>query len=177
MSANVVVPLRIISASASREPQRTNSSFTFLASAGKMYLRNQSSSVTSSTNPRSSTIGICVCALISPGMISLLFASMVCLAMIPCGAKLLTSGPTAMIVSPRTAITPFSITCRCGSMVTIVAPVTSRSTETACLVSACANSAPGVQKTDNVTNKLGIKKYLCLKRQLLITVFPDKTFL
>ena len=37
-SAKVVTPARICSAAASRVPQRTNSSFTFFASAGKMYL-------------------------------------------------------------------------------------------------------------------------------------------
>jgi hypothetical protein len=36
MSANVVVPLRIISAAASRVPHFTNSRSTFFASAGKM---------------------------------------------------------------------------------------------------------------------------------------------
>src|SRR5437773_2136784 len=53
MSAKVVTPPRINSAAASRVPQRTNSSFTFFASAGKIDFVSHSSRVTSSFRPRS----------------------------------------------------------------------------------------------------------------------------
>src|SRR6266849_3473613 len=48
MSAKVVTPPRICSAAASRVPQRTKSSVTFFASAGKIYFFSHTSSVTSS---------------------------------------------------------------------------------------------------------------------------------
>src|SRR6516165_3438192 len=129
MSAKVVVPLRIISANARREPQRTKSSVTFFASAGKMYLRSQSSRVTSSIRPRINTIGMWVCPLIRPGMMSFPLASMLRLARISFPATLWESGALLMneMLSPFTPITPFSMTCLSGSMVTIVAFVTTRS--------------------------------------------------
>ena len=60
MSQYVVVPPRIISASPSRAPTRTNSSVTFFASAGKMYFVSHSCKSRSSASPRNSTIGMCV---------------------------------------------------------------------------------------------------------------------
>src|SRR6266581_105979 len=143
MSAKVVTPPRICSAAASRAPQRTNSSVTFFASAGKMYLRSHSSSVTSSRRPRSSVIGTCVWPLMNPGRISLPRASIFCLTTIPFGAKwraALGPDPMATISSPRTARKPSSRMRRLLSIVTIVPPVISRSTDTASLDGICARA-------------------------------------
>src|SRR5882724_11342455 len=126
MSAKVVTPARICSAAASRVPQRTNSSVTFFASAGKMYFRNHSSSVTSSCSPRKRVIGTCVCPLMNPGSTNFPLALMVC------GAAYLLSisarGPSARIASPFTTTAPSSRMRRCPSIVTMVPPLTSRST-------------------------------------------------
>src|SRR6266849_5067208 len=126
MSAKVVTPPRIISATPSRVPERTKSSVTFFASAGKIYLRSQSSSVTSSRSPRRSVIAACVCPLMNPGSTSLPFALMLCAP--EYFDSMATRGPTATIASPCTAIAPSSMTRRSESIVTIVPPVTSRST-------------------------------------------------
>src|SRR5262245_27938205 len=67
MSTNVVVPARIISRHARRVPQRTNSSVTFFASAGKIAFWSQSWSGRSSARPRNKTIAAWVCVLVSPG--------------------------------------------------------------------------------------------------------------
>src|SRR6266403_506743 len=126
MSAKVVTPPRICSAAASRVPQRTNSSVTFFASAGKTYFRNHSSSVTSSRSPRKSVIGTCVCPLMNPGSTNFPLALMVC------GAAYLLSisarGPKATMASPFTAMAPSSRMRRPPSIVTMVPPLTSRST-------------------------------------------------
>src|SRR5712692_8450356 len=126
MSAKVVTPPRIISATPSRVPERTKSSVTFFASAGKIYLRSQSSSVTSSRSPRRSVIAACVCPLMNPGSTSLPFALMLCAP--EYFDSMATREPTATIASPCTAIAPSSMTRRSESIVTIVPPVTSRST-------------------------------------------------
>src|SRR5579885_3648119 len=129
MSAKVVTPKRICSAAARRVPQRTKSSFTFLASAGKMYLRSQSSSVTSSCRPRKSVIAACVWPLMKPGSTSVPAASIVCFACTPLAKRCPKScaEPTKTIESPFTATTPSSMMRRLASMVTTVPPLTTRS--------------------------------------------------
>ena len=66
ISANVVRAPRICSAAASRVPQRTKSSVTFFASAGKMYFCSHSSRGTSSRIPRSKVTGTCVWPFTTP---------------------------------------------------------------------------------------------------------------
>src|ERR1017187_9364268 len=135
MSANVVTPARICSAAASRVPQRTNSSFTFFASAGKMYLYSQSFSVTSSCSPRNKVIGTCVCPLMNPGSTSRPRASMVCAPLYRPSTS--ARGPTATIASPFTATLPSRRIFRAPSIVTTIPPLTMRSTS--CFV--CPNIA------------------------------------
>src|ERR1700730_2177919 len=126
MSAKVVMPPRISSAAARRVPQRTKSSVTFLASAGKMYLRSQSSRTTSSFRPRNSVIGTWVWPLMKPGRTNLPGASSCLSAMYL--ASISMRGPTAAMMSPLTATAPSSMIKRTESMVRTVPPVIRRST-------------------------------------------------
>src|SRR5579859_5818227 len=137
MSANVVMPERICSAAARRVPHLTKSSVTFFASAGKMYLRSQSSRVTSSCKPRSRVIAACVCPLMNPGRTSAPLASMVCFVKIGPLGMWGRPSPSATIESPLTITKPFSIIRRSASMVTIVPPVIRRSTKLAGFAGAC----------------------------------------
>src|SRR5712692_3735464 len=152
MSAKVVVPPRIISSAASRVPQRTKSSVTFLASAGKMYFVSHSSSVTSSFSPRSRVIGACVCPLISPGRISF-----------PCAwirrgavyfASISARLPTATIASPFTAMAPSSMIRLSPSIVTIVPPAAIKSARSFAEVF-CPRAGPPERR-----DKTGIRKIL-----------------
>src|SRR6266849_5518501 len=151
MSANVVTPPRICSAAASRVPQRTNSSFTFFASAGKMNFVSHSSSVTSSFKPRSKVIGTCVWPLMNPGRISLPRASIFFLMLSLFGAH---GSPApeperiATISSPRTARKPSSRMRRPASIVTMVPPVINKSTDTASLDGVCACAEATMQRTN-----------------------------
>src|SRR5579859_1110988 len=138
MSANVVMPERICSAAARRVPHLTKSSVTFFASAGKMYLRSQSSRVTSSCKPRSRVIAACVCPLMNPGRTSAPLASIVCFVKIGPLGMWGRPSPRATIESPLTITKPFSIIRRSASMVTIVPPVIRRSTKLAGFASACS---------------------------------------
>ena len=67
MSANVVVPPRIISRHARVVPAFTNAGETFFASAGKMNFVSHSMSGRSSAMPRNRLIAACVCVLTRPG--------------------------------------------------------------------------------------------------------------
>src|SRR5579872_2062494 len=137
MSANVVTPKRICSAAARRVPQRTKSSVTFFASAGKMYFRNQSSSVTSSCKPRRSVMGTCVWPLIKPGRTRAPLASMDRLVNIgPLGMWGIPS-PMATIVSSLMTMNPFSITRRSASIVTTMPLLIRRSTKLPGWAGAC----------------------------------------
>src|SRR5712664_3172669 len=159
MSAKVVTPARICSAAASRVPQRTNSSVTFFASAGKMYFRNHSSSVTSSCSPRKRVIGTCVCPLMNPGSTNFPLALMVC------GAAYLLSisarGPSARIASPFTAMAPYSRMRRFPSIVTTVPPLTSRSTFS--FFAVCA-----WRPAENTKLKMETRATACRERDLRI---------
>ena len=81
------MPDSIISSAASRVPVRTNSGETVFASAGKMYFCSQSISARSSASPRYSTIGACVCVLISPGRTIWSRASIVSARAVPRGDR------------------------------------------------------------------------------------------
>ena len=105
-----------------------------------MYLRSQSSSVTSSFSPRISTIGICVWPLINPGSTILPRASIVLAAVTPLGNAIAACSPIATMLSPRTARKPPSTTRRSASIVTMVAPVISKSTDTASVDVVCAQT-------------------------------------
>src|SRR5713226_261271 len=151
MSANVVTPPRIISSAARRVPQRTKSSVTFLASAGKIYFVSHSSSVTSSFSPRSRVIGACVCPLISPGRISF-----------PCAwirraavyrASISARLPTATIASPFTAMAPSSMIRLSPSIVTTVPPAAIKSARSFAEVF-CPRAGPPERKDKTEIRKI-----------------------
>jgi len=75
-----VVPPRSISAMASSVPSRTNSGPSTRASTGQMCSRSQVINGRSSARPRSSVIGLCVCALTNPGSSACSPSAMCCVA-------------------------------------------------------------------------------------------------
>ena len=130
-----------------------------------MNLRSHSSSVTSSFSPRISTIGMCVWPLMRPGRISFPRASISLDALIP--EVLFVSEPIATISSPLTARKPFSITWRSASMVTIVAPVTSRSACGGFFAPSCPTMGHGQTQAQN-KNRRATNRVISSRRGFMI---------